>query len=330
MGLCIWACHVYYNEAMDKYDVIIIGAGAAGLAAALYTTRRTLKTLVVSGDMGGQTATTNDIENYPGVDFATGPDLMDRFAKQAKKFGADIKLAWVKSIAKSNGDFDLTLHDDSVVSGRSIIICAGKKHRHLDVPGEEEFANKGVVYCATCDAPLFQDKSVVVVGGGSAAFDAALLLSKIAKDITLIHRRDSFKAESILVEKAKQETNIKYLLNSSIKEIKGDAFVSSVIVNTPDGEQELATEGVFVEIGQYVDADFIGDLVDLNESGEIIIDTFGQTSTPGVFAAGDITTVPFKQTVISAGEGAKAALAVYNYLLGRDPGTNFADQGYVK
>lgn len=315
---------------MEDLDVIIIGAGAAGLAAALYTTRRSLSTMVISADMGGQTATTLDIENYPGIDFTTGPDLMQKFVAQAKKFGTVIKYAWVTGVEHADGKFTVKLQDGSAFSSKALIVASGKHHRHLDVPGETELANKGVVYCATCDAPLFGDKSVVVVGGGSAAFDAALLLSKIAKDVTLIHRRDTFKAETILVERAKQEPKIKYLLNSTIKEIKGEQFVSSVVIETPEGEVILPTEGVFVEIGQIVDTNFLSGLAATNESGEIIIDSNNQTTHPGIFAAGDVTTVPFKQTVISAGEGAKAALAAYNYILGRDPGTQFADQGYIK
>jgi thioredoxin-disulfide reductase len=315
---------------MEDFDVIIIGAGAAGLAAALYTTRRTLSTLVISGDLGGQTATTNDIENYPGIDFATGPDLMNRFAEQAKKFGAVLKYAWVAGVKQADGKFQVELADGTNHVARSLIIASGKKHRHLDVPGEAEFANKGVVYCATCDAPLFEGKSVVVVGGGSAAFDAALLLSKIAKDITLIHRRDTFRAEDILVQKAQAESKINFLLNTTVKEIHGDKFVNGLTVTTPEGDQTIAVEGIFVEVGQIVDTAFLGGLVELAPTGEIAIDNNNQTSLPGIFAAGDITTVPFKQTVISAGEGAKAALAAYNYILGRDPGTQFADQGYIK
>lgn len=315
---------------MEEYDLIIIGAGAAGLTSALYATRRTLKTLVISGDMGGQTATTMDIENYPGIDFSTGPDLMTKFLEQAKKFGAVVKYAWVKSVSKEDGLFILTDQSGQQYRTKSIIVASGKHHRHLDVPGEAEFSNRGVVYCATCDAPLFSDKSVVVVGGGSAAFDAVLLLSKIAKEVTLIHRRDTFRAETILVERAKQDPKVKFLLNTTVEEIRGGQFVDSIVVKNAEGVSELPTEGVFVEIGQVVDTSFLSGLVELNPQGEIVVDPNNQTSCPGIFAAGDVTTIPFKQTVISAGEGAKAALACYNYLQGRDPGTVLADQGYVK
>ena len=315
---------------MTQYDIIILGAGAAGLAAGLYTTRRKLSTLILSGDLGGQTATTMDIENYPGVDFSTGPDLMVKFADQTKKFGAEIIFDPATSIAKVDDGFVVTTKGSQTYSAKSIIVATGKHHRHLDVPGEADYANKGVVYCATCDAPLFEGKAVVVVGGGSAAFDAALLLTKIATDVTLIHRRSEFRAEPILVERAKQEPKIKFQLDSQIISIQGDNFVRSVTLQTPEGVVELPAEGVFVEVGQIVDTSFLGGMVETTSEGEIVIDMNNQTSHPGIFAAGDVTTVPFKQTVISAGEGAKAALAAYNYLMGRDPGAKFADQGYIK
>lgn len=315
---------------MDKYDVIIVGAGAAGLTAALYATRRRLKTLVLSLDLGGQTATTMNIENYPGVDFSTGPDLMNNFAGQAKKFGAKLELDEVDTIKSRGSEFEVTTQSKKTYLTRSIILAIGKRPRHLDVPGEEEFRNKGVVYCATCDAPLFEGKTVAVVGGGSAAFDAALLLAKISPKVYLIHRRSEFRAEGVLVERVRQESRIELIPDSEIGNIKGSDFVTSIELKTPDGRQELAVEGVFVEIGQVVGSDFIKDLVKLSDAGEVVIDELNQTSTPGVFAAGDATTVPFKQTVISAGEGAKAALAAYNYLQGRDPRAVSPDQGYVK
>lgn len=314
---------------MDKYDVIIIGAGAAGLSAALYTTRRRLKTLVLSKDMGGQTATTMDIENYPGVDFSTGPDLMKEFTNQAKKFGAEVVLDEVLSIAK-NGEFTVRTKSKKTYVAKSVILALGKHHRELNAKGEEEFKNKGVVYCATCDAPLFEGKPVAVVGGGSAALDAALLLARISPKIYLIHRRDTFKAEDILVEKAKQLDNIEFILDATVTEIKGDNLVNAIVVNTKGGDKILEVEGIFVEVGQIVPNEFIKDLVELTDAGEIVIDKMNQTSVKGLFAAGDATTVPFKQTVISAGEGAKAALSAYNYIQDRDLGAVAVDQGFIK
>ncbi len=316
---------------MDSYDLIIVGAGAAGLSAALYATRRRLKTLVLTGDIGGQTATTMDIENYPGVDFSTGPDLMNAFLAQAKKFGADIKMDPVTEIAKhTEGGFHVTTISGKSFQAPAIILAAGKTHRHLDVPGEHEYKNRGVVYCATCDAPLFEGKTVVVIGGGSAAFDAALLLAKIAPQVYLVHRRSEFRAEPILIDRAKREPNIEFILDTTVKEVQGGNFVEKVVLETPQGERILTVEGVFVEIGQIVDTKFVEHLIETNPGGEVIVDENNMTREPGLFAAGDVTTIPFKQTVISAGEGAKAALAAYNYLQGRDPGAQLADQGYVK
>lgn len=300
---------------MTTYDVIIIGAGPAGLSAALYATRRTLSTLVLTKDIGGQTAMTMDIENYPGVDFSTGPDLMNAFADQAKKFGAEIAFDPVIGLRPLDaGGFEITTEMGKEYIGRTVILASGKHHRKLDVPGEDAFMNRGVVYCATCDAPLFEGRTVAVVGGGSAAFDAALLLTKIAKEVYLIHRRDEFRAEPILVERAKKDPKIKFVLNSHVTEIKGDLMVSEIIVNGPDGQTALSVEGVFVEVGQVVDTSYLDGLVETNDRGEIIVDQFKATSRPGLFAAGDVTIVPFKQTVICAGEGAIAALSAYDYL----------------
>lgn len=315
---------------MTRYDIIIVGAGAAGLTAALYATRRKLTTLILSYDIGGQTATTMDIENYPGVDFSTGPDLMNRFANQAKKFGAEIVMDGITKLTKVESGFEVTTNTGTTYQAGSVILAFGKTHRHLDVPGEQEFMNKGVVYCATCDAPLFEGKDVAVVGGGNAAMDAVVLLSKIANKIYLVHRRDEFRAEAVMIEKVVNDPKVEQVLNATVKEICGDMFVNALVVETPTGERTLPVEGIFVEIGQIVNTEFLKDQLTLNEAGEIVIDENNQTSVAGIFAAGDVTTVPFKQTVISAGEGAKAALAAYNYLQGRSPGAKFADQGYIK
>ena len=315
---------------MNEYDVVIVGAGAAGLSAALYTSRRRLKTLILSKDMGGQTATTMDIENYPGVDFSTGPDLMKNFAAQAKKFGAELVLDEVIGISRDGQKFSVSTKSGKTYSAKAIILGLGKRPRELDVAGEEKFRNKGVVYCATCDAPLFKDKIVAVIGGGNAAFDSALLLSKIAAKVYLIHRRNEFRAENILVERAKQTDKIEFILNAIVDSIEGKDFVDSVVISTPSGKKTLAVEGVFVEIGQIVPSSFIKGLVELNDAGEIIIDNVNQTSASGIFAAGDATIVPFKQMVVSAGEGAKAALAAYNYIQGQSLDTATTDQGYIK
>jgi len=309
------------------YDVIVIGAGAAGLSAALYATRRALKTAVLNKEFGGQTATTLSIENYPGVDKIEGVELMMRFRAQAEKYGAEILNDQVVVISRQNDKFTITGHSGQTYETRSVILAFGKTPRRLSVPGESEFSNKGVVYCATCDAPLFAGKDVVIVGGGNSAIDAALLLSKIAKQVYLVHRRDTFKAEQILVDRLKQASNVKFILNSAVESIYGEQFVTGVKIKelSTDQTTDLAVQGVFVEIGYEVKADFLPDCIKLNNAGEVTIDLFNQTTCPGIFAAGDSTSVPYKQTVISAGEGAKAALSAYNYIQGAAPGAAVID-----
>lgn len=298
------------------YDLIIVGAGPAGLTAALYATRRTLKTLVLTKDLGGQTTLALNIENYPGATNLSGLELMEKFKQQAESFGAEIKFDLVKDIKKINDLFEIVTENGQAYKSKSVVLAFGKVPRKLNIKGETEFLGKGVVYCATCDAPLFSGKDVVVIGGGSAAADAALLLSKIASKVYLVHRRDKFRAEDILVKRIQESSNIEFVLNSTIEEIKGNDFVEKIVIkNTETLEvSEINVQGVFVEIGFEVKTDFIKNIIKLNKFGEVIIDEFNQTSLPGIFAAGDITTVPYKQTVISAGEGSKAALSAYNYL----------------
>lgn len=307
-------------EANKTYDVIIVGAGAAGLTAALYTGRRAMHTLVVTQDIGGQAATTNEIENYPGVGLVDGPSLMNQFKEQAEKHGTEIAYAEVTKIdkrmdAESKPVFTVRTNTEAY-EGHTVILAFGLTHRHLGVPGEQELGGKGVTYCATCDAPLFKGKTVAVVGGGNSAVDAALLLSKHSPKVYLIHRSDEFKAEAVLVEQLKQD-NIELVMNSETKEIKGDTRVRSVVVRDvkdASREREIAVEGVFVEIGYVVNSKFIDGLVDLDERKQVKINLNSETSTPGIFGAGDITNISYKQIVISAGWGATAALKAYEYL----------------
>jgi thioredoxin reductase len=240
---------------------------------------------------------------------------MKKFADQAKKFGAEIKFERVKKIKKSGREFKI-LSQKEDYSCEAVILALGKTPRRLNVPGEGEYHGKGVVYCATCDAPLFKDKIVAVVGGGNSAFDAAILLTQIAKKVYLIHRRDQFRAEEYRVEKFKKMDNGQLILNSEISELKGNDFLQSVVIinNKTKKEQELKIEGLFVEIGYEVEPTLFKDLVKIDEINQIKTQICGQTSAPGIFAAGDVTDIPYKQIVISAGAGAKAALCAYDYL----------------
>lgn len=298
-----------------KYDVVIVGGAAAGLSAALYCARRTLKTLVITKDVGGQANMADFIENYPGIKKMAGPELMKKFEEHAKEYGAEFVFDEVVKIEKKDNVFSVEAKNDQYQS-EALILAFGLEHRELDIPGEEKFKGRGVSFCATCDAPLYKDKTVAVVGGGNAALDAADLLAKIAKKVYLIHRRDGFRAENVLINQVKENKKIEILYKSEIKEVLGEQLVEKIKVSSIDGDDEklLEVDGLFEEIGYIAKAGFVGGLVDLNERGEVITDEQTKTSQEGVFAAGDCTDVPFKQVVISAGEGAKAGLGAYFYL----------------
>lgn len=304
------------------YDVIVIGGGAAGLTAAIYSCRKKLKTLVITVDIGGQTLLTNHIENYPGYytdtpGYPSGPKLMQTFEEQAKYFGAETIFGKAKKLEKTDTGFRITLTNGEQYECRAIILAYGKVPRSLGIPGEDKFIGRGVSTCATCDAPLFKNKIAAVVGGGNSAIEAAELLTKFSPKVYVIHRRDAFRADEITLEKMKANPKVEFVLNSVLTEIKGDKFVTSAVVENVDTKErrELAVKGVFVEIGYIIETDFVKEFVTLNKSNEIVVNNMKETGYPGIFAAGDLTDVPYKQTVISAGEGATAALSAYNYLM---------------
>lgn len=308
---------------MSEYDVIIIGGGPAGLTAGLYASRRTMKTLIISQNIGGQVLETNWIENYPGFKKIKAVELIQRFEEQVRDLGVEIELGTVTEIKEENKEFVIKTNKKEYRC-KAVILAFGKSPRTLDVPGEREFTGKGISYCAICDAPLFKKKITAVVGGGNSALEAALFLSGIASKVYLIHRREEFRGFETLVEKVKKK-DIELVLNSIVTEFKGDKFLKSIIienVNTHE-KKELKVDGVFVEIGSEVKTDLIKDLVKIDETKHIVInhncETYYPNSDkirPGVFAAGDVTFTHFKQIVISGGEGAKAALQAYNYIHG--------------
>jgi len=313
------------------YDSIIIGGGPAGLAAAIYTCRKKMSTLVLTMDIGGQTNLAAHIENYPGVDSEAGMHLMRKFENQAKKFGAEIKVGKVEKVKKEKKGFSVFMSDKTKYKGLTVIVASGKVPRTLNVPGEDKFMGRGVSTCVTCDAPLFRDKVVAVIGGGNSAVEGAMDLSVIAKKVYIIHRRDKFRADEYGIEELKKDPKIEIVLNSVPKEIKGSKFVECIVVEDVNTKKkkEIELDGVFVEIGYVVDNSIVKELVEVNKSNEIVVDNKCGTSCPGIFAAGDVTSIQFKQTIIAAGEGAKAALCAHSFVRSVS-GTSIDWQHYFK
>ncbi|MFA5155250.1 MAG: FAD-dependent oxidoreductase [Patescibacteria group bacterium] len=297
------------------YDTIVIGGGMAGLAAALYAKRREMKTLLLSRDIGGQIGLAGDIENYLGFDLITGLELNERLEKQAKYTGYDINLETVTKIAHDGQNFSVTT-DKAGYESKTVIFALGLVPRYLGVPGEKEFAGKGVSYCANCDGQFFKGQRLIVVGGGNSALDAAEVLSKIGSEVHLVHRSATFKAFESLVSEVKQRSNIKIHLDSEVIKINGDTKVKSATLrHNPDGAtEELPIDGIFVEIGHKAQSDLVAGLVKLDAANQIIVNEHCETSQPGLFAAGDITQVEHKQLTVAAGQGTIAALNAYKYV----------------
>lgn len=301
-----------------QYDVVIVGGGPAGLTAALYTARRALRTLIISKDLGGQAATTTVIENYPGVGAIDGFELMEKFRDQAVQYGAEFRLGEIDAINRLE-DWSFTLRSgEDTISAQAVILAFGLTPRSLAVPGETKFTGKGVSYSTAAVLSTLKDKRVVIVGGGNSAIEAVNTVSPLAQHVYLVHRRDRFRAEAILVEQLGQLKNVTQCLNAQVSEIKGGQQVTGVTILYNDKRtEELAVDAVCVHVGFMSKTNFIEQLVALNEKHEIIIQPDHSTNTPGLFAAGDVTVGRQKQVVVSAGEGCKAALSCYTYLMER-------------
>jgi len=301
------------------YDVIIIGAGAAGLSAAIYTARRKLDTLIISMDKGGQTLLTSNIQNYPGFYNEHGANLMKIFEKQALDLGVKIILGKVINIEKNNNEFKVYLSNNELYESKSVILAYGKVPAQLNIFGEDKFFGRGIHIYAIYDAPLFKNKIVAVIGGGNSALDSVLILSEYAEKVYLIHRRNEFRGEQVLIDKVKDLKNVEIILEHIPVEFKGDKNLSSLIIKNINNNdlKEINLDGCFVEVGYINKVDFVKHLVDVNEKNEIITDIYCNTKTKGLFAAGDVTIIPYKQTITAAGEGCKAALTCYSYLTGK-------------
>ena len=300
------------------YDVIIIGAGPAGLTAAIYTSRARLKTLVIaSASIMSQTGYAYWIENYPGFpEGIGGAELIANFHKQAKKTGAEFVDGSVDSIVPGNDDTWQVISGDIRYEAISVIIASGAKTKKLEIDGEKRLYGRGVSYCATCDGAFFKNKDIVVVGGGDTAAEEALFLTRFAKKVMLIHRRDKLRAAKILQEKVLSNKRIEVIWNSTVERISGEKKVEAVAVkNIKEGnEKDISCEGIFISIGFMPNTDFAKGLLNMNKNGLIITDTLLNTSTKGIFACGDCRNTPLKQIVTAAGNGALAALSAQEYV----------------
>lgn len=300
------------------YDSIIIGSGMAGLTAAVYAGRKKMNTLVLTKEIGEPFLAGYTVENYPGLPEISGGELMEKIKEQALKFGVLIKEECViSSIEKKNGTFLVRTIKGDNFETKTVIIAAGRMPKKLDVPGAKEFENRGVSFCTICDAPLFAGRDVAVIGGGNAALTSALDLISYANKVYVLQHREKFKGDELLQERLKKSGKVELINNAETCEIKGGKFVESLFYeDLITGEKkELAVGGIFISIGQIPNSNFAEGFLGLNERGEIVVDCrTAQSTVSGVFAAGDVADLPFKQYIIAAGEGAKAALSAHEYL----------------
>lgn len=300
------------------YELIIIGAGPAGMTAAVYAARKKLNTLLISGDIGGQGLTSWLVENYMGYQFIEGHELMKKFEEQVKQFPTDVKVEVGKRserLLRVDGGFEVRTDRGETYQAKAVIVATGKRPRQLNVPGEKELLGRGVTYCAVCDGPLFAGENVAVIGGGNSALEAADDMVKIAEHIYLVSLTP-LTGDQILIDKVKATSNLTMFLEHEVLEIKGKDRVEAIKIRDLKSkeEKELDVGGIFIEIGLIPNSDVVKDLVTPNRLGEIEVNCGNETGVPGFFAAGDVTSVPDKQIVIAAGEGAKAALQAHRYL----------------
>ncbi len=297
----------------DIYELIIIGAGPAGITASIYAARKKMNFIVITKDVGGQTVLSSGIENYTGYQFITGVELANKFREHIESFNILLKENETVTFVKKDADIIIVETDKGKYYAKSVVVASGRVPRKLNVKGEEEFKNRGITYCATCDAPFFAGKDVAVIGGGNSALDAVLQLIKIANKVYLIDIAPKLKADPIMVEKAKNSNIVEIYNNTKVEEIYGDKFVEGIKISRDNKIKELSIEGIFIEIGSIAASDFINDVLK-NKDKEIIVNCKCETNIPGIFAAGDVTNVPSKQIIVACGEGAKAVLSAFEYL----------------
>ena len=302
---------------MGNWDLIIIGAGPAGLTAGIYAGRAGLKALILEEKTsGGEAAVTPCIENYPGFESISGLELVERMTKQCRKFGAQINELERAISLDLSGNQKLVKTDKRTYSSAAAILATGTHYKHLAVPGEDKFQGRGVSYCAVCDGAFFKDRSVIVVGGGNSAATSAQYLSNVAADVKLVHRRNQLRAEEAHV-KALRKENVEFLWNSEVVQIKGEGVVKSVILRNNETGQtnEIRVDGIFVQIGEVPNTSFIrGTGIELDKDGYIIVDARQRTNLPGVFAAGDVTDQRVKQVGTAIGQAVVASTEAFGYI----------------
>ncbi len=300
----------------EVYDVLIIGAGPAGLTAGVYCARKLLKTMIVSENIGGQASESWAIENYMGYRMITGDDLMRKFEEQVRSLDLHLEIDKVLILGRSGNEFIVNTATGAAYRARAVILAQGKQPRKLGVEGEERYLGRGLSVCATCDGPLFRDKVVAIVGGGNSALQTAIEMSGIAREVHLVVR-STIKADEAYVKAYEKKANIITHKNSIVSKLQGNSMLNGITLKdrTSGKETDLSVDGVFAETGWIPNTAFLEGFVDMNQEKEVIIDIDCHTSVPGIFAAGDITNVRTKQIITAAGEGAKAALSAYDYLI---------------
>ncbi|RSK29133.1 alkyl hydroperoxide reductase subunit F [Bacillus sp. HMF5848] len=308
------------SELSDKepFDVLVVGGGPAGASSAIYAARKGIRTGIVAERFGGQVMDTLGIENFISVKYTEGPKLAASLEEHCKEYGIDImNLQRAKRLEKTDDLIVVELENGAILRSKTAIISTGARWRNVGVPGEQEFKNKGVAYCPHCDGPLFEGKSVAVIGGGNSGVEAAIDLAGIVKHVTVIEFAPELKADQVLQERLHSLPNVTVIKNAQTKEITGTDKVNGItyIERDTGAEQHIALEGVFVQIGLVPNTDWLEGTLDRNRFGEIVVDNHGATSLPGVFAAGDCTNTPYKQIIISMGSGATASLGAFDYLI---------------
>ncbi|GAA4061720.1 alkyl hydroperoxide reductase subunit F [Amphibacillus indicireducens] len=301
----------------DPFDVLVIGGGPGGASAAIYAARKGIRTGIVADVFGGQVMDTLGIENFIGTKYTEGPKLMAEIEEHVNEYNIDVMKGLRAKHIEKKDLFHIELDNGAVLQSKTIILATGARWRNIGVPGEQEYKNKGVAFCTHCDAPLFEGKHVAVVGGGNSGIESALDLAGIVNHVTVFEFMSELKADAVLQERLRSLPNVDVILNAQTTAITGDETVKGIsyIDRETNEEKHVELQGAFIQIGLAPNTEWLGDTVEKNQIGEIVIDKSGQTNIPGIFAAGDCTDTPYKQIIVSMGAGATAALGAFDYLL---------------